>query len=633
MTPVRALFLLTPVVAAAEPRVDRHGDALPAGAVARLGTTRLRHGGAVNCVAFSSDGRLLASGGDDRLVRLWEPTTGREVGRLEGPGGAIVNLAFTPSGRGLLTADDNGSLRFWDVHGGEELWRDGGDNPSPSFVLTPDGRSFLIPTGDHTASISLRELGTGREINRFDADFPITALAISRDGAVLAAAGAEGTIALWQLHSGAELHRIRSSEQRVPAIAFSPDGKRLASCGRDDRLVFWDVQTGKETHEGDEKLYFGNEVAFSADGKTLATGCGWFGGEVRLWDVRTCKSLRVLAQHPRGVGNLRFSPDGKTLAVTFIGDHAVRLWDWSAGREFGIGAGPVAPIIAVAVASGARSAATVDAHSLRQWDGRKAAAVGDPINSPGSFFDDALFAPDGRGALVRIGRLKRHTDASVLWIEPAAQKVGDQLSREVGSTALALSAHDTIYADGNAFGIVVVNDLPSGERRRQFGSWEAHRPPVTALAFTPDDRLLAVAHRGGDVLLWNVGTGRLLFVRNFSADVRQMLFSPDGRTLVLLAETEVALVETATWQRRGVLKPPAATATAVAWALSGRALVAGGSDGSLWAWDVLTGRPALPRRAHEGPVRALAFSPDGKLLISGAADTTALIWDVASLGL
>src|SRR5260370_12730754 len=121
MTSHLGTLLAAILATAAEPRPLPPADPLPDGAVARLGSTRLRHAGPANCIAFSPNGRLLASGGDDRLIRFWEPATGLEVGRLEGQ---AARIAFTPDGRGLLAGDDNGILRFWDVDSRDELGAD-----------------------------------------------------------------------------------------------------------------------------------------------------------------------------------------------------------------------------------------------------------------------------------------------------------------------------------------------------------------------------------------------------------------------------------------------------------------------------------------------------------------------------
>ena len=311
----------------------------------------------------------------------------------------------------------------------------------------------------------------------------------------------------------------------------------------------------------------------------------------------------------------------------------MRLWDCNAGKEMGPSGGNAASLLGVALNADGRSVATVDAHSVRVWDRSTGAALDGTIVAHPRLVRAAIAATDGRGFLLAFNAGQERQNGSVQWLDMAKHKLGEPVSRELGSTVLALSPDGAAYAEGTAFGVAAVANLPARENRRTFGSWDDRRPPVEQLAFSPDGRLLAVAHRSGDLLLWNLRAGRFLFFLKSPTAVRQMLFAPDGRSVVVVGETQIFLVETASWQVRGVLSASGAPASVVAFTPSGRALVAGGEDGSLWSWDLRTGRQSPPRRAHEGKVTALAFDAAGKMLITGSADTTALVWDAARLEL
>jgi WD40 repeat protein len=295
---ISALFFATGAAATAlgaeveekRDHVDLHGDSLPRGAIARLGTLRFRHERAIEAIAFSPDGKTVATG-HSPIARLWDVATGKELRRLRGFHGR--GLAFFPDGKTLAGGGDR-DVKLWDVATGEVV------------------RLYRGPK------------------------CPITALALSPDGRTLAATGTTGIpgkgthywdIHLWDAATGKELRRWSDGIARITALAFSPDGKTLACGGENRHLRFWDVGSGKELSPF-SALIAGESVAFSPDGKLLAAAgstpeaskCS-----VGLWELATRKRLPQFGEDARFGYTLDFSPDGKTLGVVGF-DGILRLW-------------------------------------------------------------------------------------------------------------------------------------------------------------------------------------------------------------------------------------------------------------------------------------------------------------------
>jgi hypothetical protein len=333
LTPAFAGFAL------GQPAVGR--PSLPAAAVARLNAGS----NPFLCLAFSPDGKIVASGGYEKIIRLWDPATGTELRRWTAPEGNFASMVFSPDGRLLATGATQGPIvHLWEAASGKELHAlEGLPHGASSLAFSPDGK-VLAAGGYRTEEAFLWDVMSGKLIRRLagqavsrppdvpsgvstPADFSYVAFA--PDGKMLATGHLYGLIRLWDPGSGRELRHFRGPVNDVFVhVAFSPDGQVLASWGASIRL--WQVGTWKQLR------FFGEQpnlriasIAFSPDGKMLLSGSAWreLGDEVaHLWEVATGDERCRLVGHQFAIYSGAFSLDGKTL-VSGSFDGTALVWD------------------------------------------------------------------------------------------------------------------------------------------------------------------------------------------------------------------------------------------------------------------------------------------------------------------
>ncbi|MBP5976887.1 ribosome assembly protein 4, partial [Brasilonema sp. CT11] len=247
------------------------------------------HSSSVNSVAFSPDGKTLASGSSDNSIKLWDVATGKQLKTLEGHSSSVKSVAFSADGKTLASGSSDNSIKLWDVTTGKQL-------------KTING---------HSSSVN--------------------SVAFSADGKTLASGSRDNSIKLWDVTTGKLLKTINGHSSSVNSVAFSADGKTLASGSMDNNSIkLWDVATGKQLKTLNGHSSYVNSVAFSADGKTLASG-SMDNNSIKLWDVATGKQLKTLNGHS-DVQSVAFSPDGKTLA-SGSSDNSIKLWDVATGKQ------------------------------------------------------------------------------------------------------------------------------------------------------------------------------------------------------------------------------------------------------------------------------------------------------------
>ncbi|MEV6735275.1 trypsin-like peptidase domain-containing protein [Streptomyces sp. NPDC051364] len=442
------------------------------------------HTASVPAVAFSPNGKTLATGSADKTVRLWNVTTGKTRKTLTGHTEWVEDVAFSPDRKTLATASDDNTARLWNV---------------------TTGKTRKTLTGHTDALLSV---------------------AFSTDGKTLATASGDKTVRLWNVTTGKTRKTLTGHTGWVEDVAFSPDRKTLATASDDKTVRLWNATTGKTRKilTGHTQAVLG--VAFSTDGKTLATGST--DQTVRLWNVTTGKTRKTLTGHNNSVNSVAFSPDGKTLA-TASSDSTAKLWDVATGVTRTTLIGHTDLIYSSTFSPNGHTLATASGDkTARLWDVTTAETLVGHTDSVNS----VVFSPDSKTLATASG------DKTVRLWNATTGKTSKTLTGHTNWVyGVAFSPDGKTLATASEDKTARLWDATTGKTIRTL----THTDVVNSVAFSPDSKTLATAGYDYTAHLWDVATGKTLrTLTGHTNSVNAVAFSPDGKTLATASTDKTA---------------------------------------------------------------------------------------------
>jgi WD40 repeat protein len=538
--------------------------------------TLYRHTSNVTCVAFSPDGKRLATGCYDRMTRIWDARTGNLLATLNQHNAPIIAVAFSPDGTRIATGSYYQSAKVWDAQDGRllvELKGHKGDVKSIAF--SPDGSRLVI--GDYQ-TVKVWDAWTGDPIAEMKGHLSsVASVAYSPDGSRIVSGGEDKIVKVWDARTNQLIFDLKGHTDRIHSVAFSPDGRRIVSGSSDRTGRIWDAATANPLLNLRSAGSYFSCVAFSPDGSRIVTGGG--SQIATVWDARSGTPLVNLTGHTGALMGVAFSPDGTRIATAST-DQTAKLWDAQVGT----------PIV--------------------------------ELSGQGSMFNSIAFTPDGT-------RIVAHSKNTAVYDARTGAPLV-VLQGQVGQfSALSISPDWNRLAAPSNDKNLKIWDLRTGA---QVAELTIPASPVYSAAYNPDGSQIVVGSYNS-ASMWSTRTGKQIFeIKGDGARYSCFAFSPDGATLITAGSSGAAKIWNAlTGEPLGELQG-AKSVSCLAFSPDGKRLVAGsgpGPRGNAQIYDARTGSFVLDLKGAEG-VHSVAYSPDGSRIVTGAADQTVKVWDAQS---
>ena len=581
----------------------------------------------INAIAYSPDGKILATAGDDASIIFWDVKAGRVLRTIATQAKEISSLAYSPDGRYLASGGDDQELKVWNADTGAEV-RTISEVNGTQVAFSRDSKSVA---GMTEGFIKFWSVASGDEVKSFAGKAPF---ALSTDGKTFAAKYEEG-VTVRDFATGDERYRVASPDKHsLLALALSPDGKLLAvasglppqglsfSIGFTNHVVrLFNAETGSLLRSPDKEVENVNGLLFSPDSRLLATAHGFEGllsssnGRVKLWDAATGRELHTFEGYENAVTSIAFSPNSPFLTSGSGGGLSfgeIKVWNVVTGKQAGSLSGHASSVFSIDISPDGRTLASAhvdlpvglhgsDSAGVRLWD----FATGKDVRRIPSIPIKVAFSGDGKFL------------AQLVAVPPQAKGTAEEEEAEEEEA-------EEVKAK------IVITDIATGKEYRSLGDGEQN----SDMAFSSDGKSIA---GGGDpdqgdtreITVWDVESSKKRF--SFQGTV-PISFTPDGKALVFHEENKIVFLDAFKGDRLKSI-PCEEPVSAIAFSSDGNLLAWGeeAEEKDIHVWDINAGKQIHNFTAGGGGgIVSLSFSKDGTKLAAGGE--TIKVWDMKTGG-